>query len=343
MKAVLSGAVLGLLVCWAVCGAARAGDATGRTDAETVREATGEAGREDPAETTRRDLERPWVFSLYAGVQYDDNITLRDLGVDAEGDHRTDWKALFAFQADWRPVRLEDRVLGLRYRAYQSFIDVNSDLELTGHTLSGYYVQASAPLVLFLPVSYSHYNLDWHRYLDVYSVAPRLYWEQSPHWVGVLRAEYARQNYFKVRDEDFDENDRDSDLFSVGVEEWYLFGPKAEYRLELGYALDRENCRAREWGSCTHRLRLGFGAQLPWLDLTTGAHVQYEAREYDAENPAFGEVEREDITTCGMSVSRPLWPGASATLSYVFTDNQSNVTSQDYERSQVTLGVTYRF
>jgi hypothetical protein len=276
-------------------------------------------------------------------MQWDDNIILEGDGVDVEDTEQTDWKSIHVLQADYRAVNTEDHVLGLRYRLYQSFIDVNNDLQLTGHTLTGYYTTMRSPAVFYLPVSFSHYNLYWHRYLDIYSAAPSIYMEHSAHFVGVLRMGCSVYNYFQVPDNDFDEHDRDSTLLSAGFEEWYIFGERAQYRLELGYTFQRELTDAVEWAYLSHKVRVGGGAELPWWRISVAGFTAYEARDYDRLNLAFNKTQEEDIITCGLSLSRPLWKDASLTVSYSFTDNVSNVRSQDYERSQVTFGITQRF
>ncbi|MHC4914182.1 MAG: surface lipoprotein assembly modifier [Planctomycetota bacterium] len=322
--------------------AAHGGQPGGGAERELIREAELTA-EEAAAEARESDRDRKWIFALYNGIQWDDNIILEGDGVDVEDTEQTDWKSIHVLQADFRAVNTEDHVLGLRYRLYQSFIDVNNELQLTGHTLTGYYTTMRSPNVLFVPVSYSRYNLYWHEYLDLFSLAPSIYMEHSSHFVGVLRMGCRVYDYSDVPDNGFDEDDRDSTVLSVGLEEWYIFGEKAQYRLELGYTFEREITADAAWAYASHKVRLGAGAELPWWDLSVGGYAAYEGRGYDALNPAFDETQEEDIITCGLSVSRPLGRDATLTIGYAFTDNDSNVESQDYERSQVTLGVTLRF
>jgi hypothetical protein len=341
MRTLLAGAAGALLLTCVWTARARCGQATGETEAQTVRE----AGDADLFGTGAEEENRgkTFVFGVYTGVQYDDNITLESMGVDVESTDRTDWKSVHAVQIDYRALNTEERVVGLRYRVYQSFIDINNELQLTGHTFTGYCTTMRAPYVFFFPASFSRYNLYWHKYLDIYSVTPSVYVEQGPNAVGVMRLGWTHNNYFQLEDNGFDEHERDGDNLSVGFEEWLLFGEKAEYRVEFGYTFRREYTRADEWANFSHKVRLGLGAQLPWFDLTTGGFVAYEARDYFDENPAFGKTQEEDVMTYGVTISRPLWKDATATLSYLFTDNESNVVSQDYERSQITLGVMVQF
>ena len=335
------------LICVCTCAGARGGQQAGETAAETVRSTVKNRDLWEAEERRARrevdDSRRKLVCSLFSGVQYDDNITLESMGVDAGEADRTDWKQILAFRADFRAVNTEEHVLGLRYDLYQSFIDINDELQLTGHTFTGYHTLMRAPHVFYTPLSVSRYNLYWHRYLDVYALKPTLFVEQSAHAAGVIRLEWSHYNYFHVAGNDFDENDRDANVFSIGGEEWLIFGDRGQHRLEGAYTLRREIAREEEWGSLSHKVRLGLGSQLPWGDLSVGGFVSYEGKDYGRENPAFRKKQEEDIMTYGLTLRRPLWKDASVSLSYLFTDNESNVTSQDYERSQFTLGVTVQF
>lgn len=286
---------------------------------------------------------RPLEVNLFAGAQYDDNATLRSMKVDAPQDDRTDWKSILALGLDFRPLPGPEDVLGLRYNAYQSFLDVNDQLQLSGHTVTGYYASVRAPVVVYVPASASRYDLESDHYLEIYALSPALFVEQNRHCVGVLRAAYQRCNYHQIFGDDFDENVRDADVLEVGAEEWFLFGSEAQYRLELGYTFRREKAREPEWSCHSNTLRAGLSAALPWGELSAGAFGAYEARDYDSFNEAFGRTEEDDVATAGATLSRPLWSGASVTLGYLFTDHASNEPSQDYRRNQVTLGVGVRF
>lgn len=342
MKFILARGLSVLFVLCTCATTAWAGE-TGRTGVEAVREAERQGADAESAAAEKADRSKTWVFSLYSGVQYDDNITLRSMGVDVENQDRTDWKSVHAFQADYRAVNTEERVIGLRYRLYQAFIDVNSNLQLTGHTVTGYYTASRAPHLFYVPVSFSHYKLAWHSYLNVHGINPTIFVEQSPHAVGVFRAGWQRYNFYHVPNNDFDENDRDADVYTLGGEEWFMFGGRAEYRLELAYTFRKEVAADEEWSSVSHKVRVGCAAQLPWWQLSAGAFTAYEARDYAKRNPAFEEVQEDDVMTYGLSLSRPLWKNARVTMSYLFTDHESTVTSQDYERNQVTLGVIVNF
>jgi hypothetical protein len=350
MRAVLAG---GLSLLFIICtcaigccgegGGSTASERVGKVGEETVKDAELWKLEAERAERGEQDRKRNLLFSLYTGVQYDDNITLESMGVDAPPQDRTDWKLVQALRAEYRAINTEEHIVGLRYDFYQSFVDINDELQLTGHTVTAYHTLARSPHVFYTPASFSRYNLFWHRYLDIYSVKPTLFVEQSAQAVGVIRFEWSHLNYYGLPDNDFDENDRDSNVYSLTGEEWFVFGDRAQHRLEIAYTMRREIADRQEWSSTSHKVRLGGGSQLPWWQLSVGSFVAYEGKDYSKRNPVFGRIQEEDVMTYGLSVSRPLWRDASATLSYQFTDNESNITSQDYEKSQVTLGVTVRF
>lgn len=332
-----------LLACCTCALRALGGEADGSTEAEKTRQV-----EEDRQEGELREQEGPvdkrWSVGLFTGVRYDDNITLRNEDIDVtDRGNKTDWTLIHALSVEYRPVNTAEHVLGLRYNAYQSFIEMNNQLQLTGHTMTAYYTAAGAPLVFNLPVSFSTYNLYWDRYVDIYSVAPSLFIEQNEHFVGVLSAGWSRYNYFQIHDNGFDEQDRDSNVLTVGFEEWFLFGDRAQYRIECGYTLRKELAADDEWSFWSHKARLGAATQLPWFNIYAGIFGSYEARNYDERNEVFGKTQEEDIATGGLSLTRPLGKYASVNLSYLFTDNDSNVISQDYERNQITLGLTVRF
>ena len=337
---------IGIVVLFAACTCAmpgKAGEGTGTTEQETVREAERQLGEWDDAAAAEKDRQRTWLFSLFTGVQYDDNITLRGMRVETEGDDRTDWKLIHALQIEGRLVNTQEQVLGARYSLYQTFVQINDDVQLTGHTVGLYYTAMQAPYVFFLPVSYSRYNLYWHKYLDTFSVSPTVFCEQSAHAVGVLRATISANNFSSVPDNDFDEQDLDSTVVELEAEEWFLFGKDAEYRLEMGYRFRPEDAAVQEWTSVSSEVRLGLGAQLPWWGLAAGGFMSYEARDYQKRNEDFGRIQENDVLTYGLALSRPLWRDATISATCRFTDHESNVPSQEYERTQITLSVSVRF
>jgi hypothetical protein len=281
--------------------------------------------------------------TIFSGIQYDDNITLRSDGVSSPEDDRSDWKMIEAVLADVKIVNREDRIIGLRYRGYQSIIDVNDQLELTGHTVGIYSVKVQAPHVFFFPVSYSRYYLGSDDYQEIWAFKPKIFVEQSAHWVGSINASYERIRNFEIENNGFEEDVRDSYVLTLGGEEWFIFGESAQYRFEMGCRIKKEQTREEEWGFVSYKARIALGAKLPFWQLSTAGSVSFEVRDYMKRNPVFQRTQEDYLLAFDFCLNRPLGRYAEASLRYRFLDNESNVASQDYERNQITLGVTLKF
>jgi hypothetical protein len=347
MRRMLTFAGAGFLSLSLVTGVAFAAEPPAAGD--TVRNAADQAELERQRQGAQKPTEKDWSFGLFAGVQYDDNIILRNEHVHTGGD-RTDWKSVNALFVDYRFINSDERVLGLRYSAYQTFIDKQDDLQLTGNGLILHHTELHTPFVLDVPASVTHYDLKEQKYLNLWSLSPALYIEETSRLVGVLRSSYRRLTYYDVpdadyagSDSDFHERDRSSEIFEGGVEQWLLFGERAQWRIEAGGTWHHEDARENEWSNDAWELRLGLRGRLPWWELGLEVAGTWTAKDYLSQNDLFDKTQHDEITGAGLTVSKPITTWATVSLSYLYTHDHSNVESQDYERNQITLGVTVLF
>ena len=90
-----------LLATWLLgCGlAAQGGQPAGEAERELINEAEDTAAEAEAAR--RRDRGSKWTFTVYSGMQWDDNIILEGDGVDVEDTEQTDWKSIHVLQADY--------------------------------------------------------------------------------------------------------------------------------------------------------------------------------------------------------------------------------------------------
>jgi len=342
MRRTLAALVAALLPLAAFPASAGAAEPPATAPTDTAREAAEEAERERARQGAPKAGAKDWAFGLYTGVQYDDNATLRNRHVDV-GDERTDWKSVNALFVDYRLVNTDDRILGLRYNAYQTVLDSHKQLQLTGNTITLHHTEIHAPFVLDLPASFTHYDLYGDAFLNLSSFAPALYLEESAHLVGVLRGAARRFDYTDLPDSGCYEPDRSAHVYEAGLEQWLLFGERGQYRLEAGYSFRHENARENVWTNDAGEARLALRGELPWWRLGLDLSATYTEKVFERDNPLFEATERDRAAAYGLAVSRPIMAHATATLSYLYTDHQSNVESQEYRRNQITLGVTVLF
>ncbi len=331
------------LFLWTVAAAAAsAAEPPPTTSTDTVRGAAEQAEAERRRQGAQAPGGKDWTFGLFAGVQYEDNVILRNEHVLVGGD-RTDWKSVNALFADYRLVNTDARVLGLRYNAYQTFLDKHDELQLTGNGVTLHHTEIHAPFVLDVPVSFAHYDLQDDKYLNLGTVSPALYFEETSRLVGVVRGSFQHFDYYKVPGSGFDEPDRSSKVYEGGLEQWLLLGERAQWRVEAGWAWRHEDARENEWSNDAWAARLGLRGALPWwkLGLETGA--TFTDKDYQERNDLFGKTQHDEIVTLGLGLSRPISDWATVTVAYLFTRDDSNVESQDYRRNQATLGVTFLF
>ncbi|HOX07580.1 MAG TPA: surface lipoprotein assembly modifier [Planctomycetota bacterium] len=309
---------------------------------ETVKQTAEQAELERQRQGAQAPSEKDWSFGLFTGVQYDDNVILRSEDVHTGGD-RTDWKTIHALFADYRIVNTDERVLGVRYNAYQTFIDKQDDLQLTGNGLTLHHTEIHAPFVLDVPFSFTHYDIKDDKYLNLGTVSPSLFVEETSWLVGVLRGSFRHFDFYDVPKSDFDEPDRSSKVYEGTVEQWLLFGDRAQWRIEAGWSWRHEDARENEWTNDAWEGRLALRGTLPWRSLGVEVSGTYTDKDYQEHNDLFGKTQRDEITGAGLTLSLPVTSWATISAAYLFTNHNSNVESQDYERNQATLGVTVLF
>jgi hypothetical protein len=316
------------------------------TPAETARQAAEQQSQATEKGLPKEQTGKDWAFGLFTGVQYDDNVILRNHYV-TEGGDRTDWKWVNALFADYRIINSMERVTLVRYDGYQNFIDLHDELQLTGNTLTIRHTEIHAPVIVDLPLSYSRYDLHGTKFLELWNAAPGLFLQESPHLVGVLRGALRRFDYADRRDSPMHNPDRSSDVYEGGLEQWLLLGDRGQHRLEAGCSFRRELANRNEWSNDASEVRLAVHSALPWGRVSVDAFTTYTNRLFDTENAAFGKTERDNLNVYGLALSRPLWETkwstGTVTASYLYTDQRSNVQSQDYHRNQVTLGLIVLF
>ncbi len=140
----------------------------------------------------------------------------------------------------------------------------------------------------------------------------------------------------------------DGDVRGINTRLFYAFDTSKYLIFKAGY--DKENTKEKVYSNTKTNYGLGFGMELPYgfsIYLEPSIlYTQYEEPRWFVKNLGFEEIKEKDITRkYSFSISNrkiSLW-GFTPTLSYVYTDKNSNVWQREFEKSSFEVTINQRF
>lgn len=133
----------------------------------------------------------------------------------------------------------------------------------------------------------------------------------------------------------------------VGAAHYFQFDGGKNF-LKVGYQFDNEDTRGADFSYFGNKPLAGFGLSLPW-NFRLSFDWEFHARTYKNTNQVFPDrqgnarrrVDHENIFLT--SLSRPIVNNVTASLDYLFDQNQSNLAIFEYRRHVITLSLTWRY
>jgi outer membrane protein len=131
-------------------------------------------------------------------------------------------------------------------------------------------------------------------------------------------------------------------LWSVQSQAVYVLSPSSLFQLQLGF--NRQEAQITPYSYSGVWFGGGYSQDLPW-GFSAGFQPSYFITRYDAALAAFGKTRSDDTVMLGFSLlNRRLdYHGFTPRISYVFTEQRSNIPLYSFTRNQFQIGVTSLF
>ena len=154
-------------------------------------------------------------------------------------------------------------------------------------------------------------------------------------WMSGIRAQYNQDTSFlEVTDDD---EDLSSTRTTIGTTQTRVLDARSGR--SVGVDLAHSITTAKGKNNSNHRTILGllYNAPLPWTEMQGYAKIEYMSLKY----PANSNERSDSATSASFGVARTFKNGISLTGGYQYTSNSSNVESYKYNKSLVSLMVSF--
>ena len=282
---------------------------------------------------------RTWQLSLQGGVQRDDNVSLGSPGLESP-DVRFYQSASGGYILyDSDGLRLNAKAFTyLSEHARRKNHDFNVALIEPALELSYVDTLWALPVSTSLRYAYAFVALDGATFSQSHGIEPAVAFR--PHSQLLTRL-HNRVVIEEFADAGFDADitSRDGITNRTGITQ-YVFCCGQEHYLFGSYEFLRKFAEGDNLDRRGHRLALGASAALPYafrLDLS-GEVVR---ERYD--NFVSFKDRKTDRHGVSAAVTRPLLEGLTMSLSFSYTNEDSNFPALDYERTIFGANLAYRF
>ena len=131
-------------------------------------------------------------------------------------------------------------------------------------------------------------------------------------------------------------------LWTVQLQAAYVISPSSLFQLQLG--LNRQDAQVAPYSYSGIWFGGGYSQDLPF-GFSAGFQPSYFITRYDAMLPAFGQTRSDDAVMLAFTLlnRRFDYHGFTPRLSYVFTEQHSNIPLYSFTRNQFQIGLTSLF
>ena len=286
-------------------------------------------------------------------VQYDDNVTIAD---DDIISRQSDGSTVYTFVGRLRPITSGPWLLGLEYTLFQTLHFELTEFDLQSHT-GRLFTRFKLPRAsLRLASDFTYTTLGNQHFSEAVTVEASANVKQTKNLFALVSVRYRDSrfpNQFLPPGQEA-VRDRDGRSGQAGFAQYLLMNDQGAY-LRLHYRFEESRNEGSDWEYDGHRVGVGLYTPLLWgITLDTG--VAYERRNYLHVHSFSGDTSRlavldptdtrkreDDRLAASLLFSRALERYLTFSASVVYTDNMSNISFFDYDRSVLTLSLTGRF
>jgi len=324
------------------------------------------------------ERERPWRFSIGMNYKYDSNVVAKGSGpiVDAISGHedsalnmsmRLGYTAPFSFKKPYN-LSFQYSLFAEKYfpkqyiRADGTTGNLSEYNNMTNviSAIPGYNFEKWS---LTLPISYTYNSLqgdktndflgelNWAnttRYMEQIGINPTARFMVSQNSVGEVSFGFAKKYYFEtplhLEPISSDEN-RNSKLMS-GSLGWTYFFKEGKGLLGLKFTYTEENAEGHNWTNTENKFSLSFLYPLQgFVKVPLSFQFSGDAAfiQYKYENPAFGMQRRNDAYNTTTGFIYELTKNTDILAQYSYIRDKCNISTYDYKREVISIGIEYRY
>ncbi len=269
--------------------------------------------------------------SASVGIEYDDNVTVDELDQTTNLD---DFATVFEFSGAYKLLAGEKYEVEAGYDFFQSLYDDLSAFDLQSHLFSLTGSREIKGVDLGLNTIYNRTILDDDKLLEIYSASPSVGFFMLPTVYSTLNYAYRTINFF-------DDDDRDSQNHSVGINN-YLFFMGSKGFVNAGYTFENEITTGREFGFFGHFVTAGVQSPIPGTDWDTRVILGYKYffKDYKEVTASIGEERADYRHTLQFGIEQPLFKFFKAKLDYQYINSTSNLASSDFDENIVNFSIS---
>ena len=298
-----------------------------------------------------------WSATASAGIEYDDNVSLRGDSiirpndVSEDDDVRGWWRAEARAEA-FRTKNWAGGILGSYFGTGHVDLQQFNQNTLTGSLWLDRRIDDASFLRLQPFYAYTWY---FDPYLANMGATLSYHRDFDDKGAGVLHATYAYRDYLfntsnpriiGLNGEDFaEERDRDGTDFVVGYD--HEIGVTEKTTLRGGIAHGRYEAEGNEYSHVSYGGHVGLSHQLPWkLVLDLSGEYAYQPYRQQSSFPVpyvATEKRRDHYYGAGAQLSRPINDWLSVAGYYRYARNDSNTTPFDYQKNVIGAYFTVHY
>ena len=289
--------------------------------------------------TALADPYRAWGLDVSAGIKFDDRVTVDE----ADASAASDVAAVFGVDADYRLLDSDDSRIEIGYQFDQSIYQDFTAFDYQKHnpTLSAW-TKTAIGVKLGLNYAFTHAQLGGSFFLNQHMLSPSI--------SGFVADDVQVTAFYKFYDKDYADNNRDGQTGESGVDVHFFFdkSKKGYVVVGAGYISEDTSGTAFVYSGPTARATV----QLPIDPFGQPGKLRfsytYQLRDYDnlssltPPSPT-GDTRRDDRQTLRAYGEVEIVGDLKATAEYRFTDRSSNLSTADYSKNVVSLGLEYGF
>ncbi|MDD3579604.1 MAG: tetratricopeptide repeat protein [Desulfobacca sp.] len=292
-------------------------------------------------EAPRPRVERPFDLTLSAGIEYDDNVkVLPDqtvLPYLATDKHKADWRIPIMARGEYRPIRTEQMVMGLRYSGYYG-INMNLDQFNFFDNLAEIYLRYYMGRLTIEP-SYGYNLTFWHeeRFSQFHNAGLRLSLIETPILTGDLTYLFQDRSFrYKVAPD----YKRSGYLHQVGLYQTLALGAKGAWR--IGGVWERELAEGVNWSGNTYRVLTELSYMFPYQIFAWGSFA-YGRTNCDNNDTFFGYRRHDNYYEVNFQLRRPVNAWLDVIAGYIHVSQRSNIPDFEYDRNIYQLLMSASF
>lgn len=304
--------------------------------------------------------ERPWRLTVRVNTFYDSNVrvlptehpddpvvtTLRNNKTRSTGN-------LFTVGGEYDVLKTEHQTVTGGYTFLQTLNHSLPDFNIQDHLAYATYAYRNSwrdlPYFTGVQYAYDFLVLESRKFAQRNSVTAFGSLIENAGNLTSVTLRYQFKDFFNERaliaqGVEGPEN-RDAHNVMVGFMHFFRFQAD-RHQIRLGYQFDDEAARGQNWRYYGNRLIAGFRYSLP-EEIRLDVGVEYHDRFYDHTNTIYGKRRHDFDQNYTASLSRDLpWVRLgtlTASLDYLFNNNNSTIPVFHYMRHVVSLGLTWRY